>query len=154
MAEDPTLTAAELRKRAAVLRHEGQALLDEAERWERAADLIDGLTSSRQSTNSLQVSSPQVISAKLSRGMGRSRVKRHPFIKALYEPPEGSKRKPMTAKAWALAHDVPVASVTSWVARRDSAAARKIPMHWAKLIEKELGVPATLDVWRNGILSE
>jgi hypothetical protein len=112
----------------------------------------EALTSNRDSTITTQVSaSPIVISAKLSRGMGRSRVKKHPFIRALYESTD-PKRPPQTVTDWAEAHDVPVATVASWVSKGKGG--RKIPMRWAKVIETELGVPASVAIWRNGILSE
>jgi hypothetical protein len=110
-----------------------------------------GLTSDGHSTSIPPVSaSPIVISAKVSRGMGRSRSKRHPFIKALYEPPPTSNREPMTVTDWAHNKGIKPGTVSSWVAKNG----KKIPRRWALVIESEFGIPATLGVWRNGILTE
>lgn len=101
------------------------------------------LTSDIDSTTIEAVSSPTVSSAELSRGMAKSKSKRHPFVRELYD------RKRVTVSQWAKEHGVPVASVSSWVSKGPGA--RRIPMRWAKVIQEELGLPATLATWKNGI---
>ena len=89
-------------------------------------------------------------STALVRGKSKSKSKKHPFVKALYEHEDPKKR--MTVTQWADKHGVKVPTVASWVSR--GAAKRRIPMRYAKLIEKELGLPATMETWKNGILPE
>jgi hypothetical protein len=91
-----------------------------------------------------------ISSPELAQGMARSRSKKHPFVRALYEHPDPRRR--MTVTAWAEAHGFKVPSVGSWFAKGKGA--RRIPMAAALLIEKELGVPATLAVWKNGITTD
>jgi hypothetical protein len=58
----------------------------------------------------------------------------------------------MTVSDWARSKNLPVATVSSWVST--GGGKRRIPMRWAKAIEEELGVPATVATWKNGITTE
>lgn len=80
--------------------------------------------------------------------MAKSRSKKHPFVRALYENPDPTKR--MTVTQWAEAHPpYKPGTVATWFAKGKGA--RRIPLKAAILIEQELGVPATAAVWKNGI---
>lgn len=106
------------------------------------------LTSDANSTTLQGVSA--IGSAELAQGMSRSRSKKHPFVRALYEHPDPKRR--MTVTEWAKRHGYKMPTVASWFARGPGA--RRIPMSAAEAIEKELGVPATLAVWKNGITTD
>lgn len=71
---------------------------------------------------------------------GRPTETKHPFAVALAE--RGS-----SVAEWARAHKLSRETVQFWVAAKG----RKIPRAYAEAIEKELGVPATAAVWKNGI---
>jgi hypothetical protein len=170
----PPVDPKELRQQADALEREARAKADaevlqahqRAEALRRAADVLDqplqtvrqataeiaeerrALTSDAESTHTAQpMSTPTISSAELARGMSRSRSKRHPFLRALYEAEDPKKRKTVTD--WANAHGVPVPTVASWYSKGSNK--RRIPMRWARVIEKELGLPATVETWRNGI---
>lgn len=106
------------------------------------------LTSDIKSTT-LQ-SMTAINSAELAQGLSRSRSRKHPFVRALYENPDPKKR--MTIAEWAARHGLKKVTVASWYATGNGA--RRIPQSIAQTIEKELGVPATLAVWKNGITTE
>ena len=76
------------------------------------------------------------------RRRGRPLVSNHPFPRALEE-------RGLTIAAWARKHRVDRAVVKSWFA--PPPAGRRIPIKAAMLIEKELDIPATAEVWINGI---
>lgn len=147
--------AKRLLEQAANNQIEARNLLDVAEKSRSLAELMEnpqkarvGLTSDADSTTLQNVSA--ISSADLARGMSRSRSKKHPFVRALYEHPDPKKR--MTVSDWAEKQGYKIPTVASWFARGKGA--RRIPQKIAEKIEKELGVPATLAVWKNGILTE
>ena len=148
----PLPTPAELRARAVELR-------EQADRYEEAADQLEGaeravellaLTSDANSTTLQGMSS--ISSTELARGVARSRSGKHPFVRALYEHKDPKKR--MTVTEWARQHKLKLPTVASWVANPKSKGARRIPMVEALRIERELGVPASLAVWKNGITTD
>ncbi len=73
---------------------------------------------------------------------GRPLEAKHPFPNAL-------QARGMTVTAWAENHGYDRARVKSWFAVGDGG--RRIPRDVAESIEKELGIPATLKTWKNGI---
>lgn len=158
---EPTMTPAEMREEAERLEKQAAAMTaamtaraqqlrnvaDQIDRLQRAVstgDLPGGLTSDADSTN-LHGVNASASSAKLARGMARSRTKKHPFVKLLYE------KQRMTITEWARRHGLKSGTVATWVAKPDAASARRIPRETANMIEKELGLPATLATWKNGI---
>lgn len=84
------------------------------------------------------------------RRRGRPTKSKHPFPRAL-------EAKGLTVAEWAVANKLDRSLVKSWFA--PGAAGRRIPAFWATRIAKEFRdpktgesvVPATEDVWRNGI---
>ena len=75
----------------------------------------------------------------------------HPFVNAL-------RARGETLTAWCDEHKIERAAVKGWYT--PGKGARRIPMRWAKLIEKEFGLapgrkvpllPAIEAIWRNGI---
>lgn len=144
---------AEMRALADQLDKDGDAMKARAVLLRRAAAAVDALsadenssrlTSDVDSTN-LHGVNASTSSAKLARGMSRSRTKKHPFVKALYE------KERITVTEWAKRNGYKSGTVSAWVAKPDAAMARRIPREAADKIEKQLGVPATLATWRNGI---
>jgi len=81
------------------------------------------------------------IAAKRSR-RGRPLEVSHPF-------PMELEKRGLTVTFWAKKHNHDRARVKSWFAVGDGG--RRIPRAIAEAIEKELGVPATLRTWKNGI---
>jgi hypothetical protein len=73
---------------------------------------------------------------------GRPLEATHPFPLAL-------EANGLTVTAWAKKHRVDRAVVKGWFAEGDGG--RRIPREWANRIETELGIPATLATWKNGI---
>jgi hypothetical protein len=76
------------------------------------------------------------------RRVGRPTKSKHPFSVAL-------EARGSTVAEWARAHGYEREVVKSWISKPPHG--RRIPMVVAKLIEKQLGVPASEAVWRNGI---
>lgn len=103
------------------------------------------LTSDADSTTLQDVSA--IGSQQLARGLAKSKSKKHPFVRALYEHPDPKKR--ITVAQWAVAHKLKPGTVATWYARGEGK--RRIPLTVAQKIELELGIPATLAVWKNGI---
>src|ERR1041385_2430115 len=141
---------------------EAQGDLDKAERLRRTAASLGWSQKNPAETSS--VPSPRLTSdadstilpgvnanssAKLARGMSRSRSKKHPFVRALYEHPDPKKR--MTVTDWAKKHGYKPGTVATWVAKPGADGSRRIPREAADLIEKELGLPADSTTWKNGI---
>lgn len=73
---------------------------------------------------------------------GQPLKSRHPFPRAL-------DKKGIAVEAWARDHGINAVTVRAWYGKGE--AGRRIPRAIAEIIEHELGVPATLDVWKNGI---
>ena len=145
-------TPDELRARAVELRQQADRIdraAGDLEAAERAVELLT-LTSDANSTTLHGMSA--ISSSELARGVARSRSGKHPFIRALYEHKDPRKR--MTVTEWARRHGLKLPTVASWVAKTSSKGARRIPMAEALRIERELGVPATLAVWKNGITTD
>ena len=150
------MSVAELRAYADRLEREAQAQLARAQQVRDAADTIERLremgplTSTEDSTINSTMGQPAIaISTEktraLARGKGRSKAlrQRHPFVVALYE-------KKMTMTDWAAKNDLPLASVASWVATARKGK-RRIPARFAAQIQREFGLPATVETWPNGI---
>lgn len=76
------------------------------------------------------------------RRRGRPLQTQHPFPRAL-------EAKKLGVVDWAEKHNVPRETVKSWYSEPPTG--RSIPRHWAKVIERELKIPATVDTWKNGI---
>lgn len=73
----------------------------------------------------------------------QTRHPKHPFVRAAQE-------RFGSVSAWVSRHPrLKLSTVSSWY--NTSSNPRPIPPEFAKLIEEELGVPATETVWRNGI---
>jgi len=144
------MTPNQLRALADRFEREAAALTTRAKQLRGAADTIEAiramgpLTTDANSTI-LQDVNASTSTAKLARGMSRSRSRKHPFVKALYE------KQRITVTEWARKHGYKPGTVATWVAKPDAAGARRIPREAADKIEEELGVPATLATWRNGI---
>lgn len=126
------------------LEREGDRLKAEAAGWRAVAAARKSLTIDTDSTN-LHGVNAAANSAKLARGMSRSRAKKHLFVRALYD------KQRITVTEWAKRHGYKPGTVAAWVAKPGSDGARRIPREAADIIETELGVPATLATWRNGI---
>jgi hypothetical protein len=136
---------------AADLEARARALWDEGKReaaWEvmgEAFGLMKGIASALALTdapNSRTLPDGMAQSLIELRRPGRPTKSRHPFPVALE-----ARRK--TVAEWARDHRLEREVVKAWFA--PGTAGRRIPLQWAKTIQKELGVPATEDVWRNGI---
>lgn len=112
------------------------------------------LTSSHGHSTILPPVTATASSADLIRGIARSKSKRHPFVRALYEHPDPAKR--MTVQQWAERHGYKAGTVASWYAKPTAKGngGRRIPIKAALAIESEYGVPATVAVWRNGITTD
>jgi hypothetical protein len=102
----------------------------------RALEELQGDPNSRTLLDGMAQAQPEI------RRPGRPTKSRHPFPVALE-----ARRK--TVAEWARDNGLPREVVKAWIAT--GSAGRRIPLSWAKAIQKELGVPATDDVWRNGI---
>ena len=131
-----------LRARAAQLRQVADAV-------ERLSEM-GTLTSTEDSTINSTMGQPAIAvsteeTRALARGKGRSKARRqgHKFVLALYD-----KGKTMTA--WAEDNDVSLASVAAWVTTSRKGK-RRIPMRYALKIQREFGLPATVETWPNGI---
>jgi len=96
---------------------------------------------SEQGTNTVPNMQAATESARRSRP-GRPLTAKHPFPVAL-------EAKGSTVTAWAKRHRLDRAVVKAWFAKGDGG--RRIPRDMADKIEAELGVPATLAIWKNGI---
>lgn len=83
----------------------------------------------------------QVVAARRDR-RGRPIASKHPFPAAI-DAAGG------TVEGWARDHSVNVKTVKAWYSKGE--AGRRIPKAMAEAIERELGVPATVAIWRNGI---
>jgi hypothetical protein len=92
-----------------------------------------------------------ISSPELAQGISRSRSKTHLFVRALYEHPDPAKRS--TVKGWAKSHGKKTSTVYAWLLKPGTRGARRIPQEDAELIQEELGVPATLKTWKNGIIA-
>ena len=109
------------------------SLLRQADLWR---DLARELTAKAQPRTFIgNMAQPQV---EPPRRRGRPTVSKHPFPRAVGN-----------VAAWARKHGLERETVKSWFAVGD--AGRPIPARWAKLIEREHGVPATPRTWPNGI---
>jgi len=166
---NPT-TAAELREQAQQIRATAakrardiqEAAEREARALEMAAGILEGykgaLTSAADSTNNSTMgqavtADSNVKTRAFARGRGRSKALAdgHKFVRALYD-------KGLTVTEWAKVHKLSLASVSSWVSTSERGR-RRIPIRWAKEIEKEFGkgqdkkplLPATTETWPNGI---
>ena len=109
------------------------------------AELIDAVVAERlhleDRTNIVPNMQVPISEPRRSR-RGRPRETTHPFPKAL-------EAKGMTVTAWAAKHGHDRVRVKSWFA--EGSGGRRIPREEAERIEKELGVPATIRTWKNGI---
>jgi len=112
---------------------------------EAAAQLFaeEGLHPKSVRTNIAPNMQPHTEPARRNR-RGRPTVAKHPFPQALER-----HVPPLTLTAWAKKHRVEREVAKSWFASGDGG--RRIPREMAEKIEAELGVPATLAVWKNGI---
>jgi hypothetical protein len=73
---------------------------------------------------------------------GRPTGIRHPF-------PDALAAAGTSVSAWAAKHGLHQKNVQAWFSPKP--AGRKIPLRWAKTIEREYVIPASDDVWPNGI---
>jgi hypothetical protein len=145
-----TMTPNQLRALADRFEREAAALTTRAKQLRGAADTIEAIRAMGPLTTDTDSTTLQDVNAntssKLARGMSRSRAKRHPFVKALYE------KKRITVTEWAKRHGLKPGTVASWTVKPGEGGARRIPREYADKIQEELGVPATLETWKSGII--
>jgi hypothetical protein len=103
-----------------------------------AADRLPGQNKARTIPEDMA----QTQKAHEPRRRGRPLKTQHPFPRAL-------EAKGSHVAEWADKHKVPRETAKSW--HSPPPTGRSIPRHFAKVIERELKIPATLDVWKNGI---
>jgi len=135
-----------LRQKAAALEAEATGLLKDAAEFRRLADAmraqsVQDLPKSTKTRSLILMDSTHAAEG-AGRWRGRPPKTKHPFSVTLRE-------RDSHPKLWAEAHDVPYSTVKSWFA--SGAAARAIPRKYAELIQHELGLPATISTWKNGI---
>jgi len=97
---------------------------------------------SRNKARTISRNMAHAESAAAQRRRGRPAVSDHPFPRAL----EGAGS---SVAEWARKHGVDRSVAKSWYAPPPGG--RRIPARMAKAIEREFGVPATEEVWTNGI---
>lgn len=117
--------------------------LSQPELAQQEAIFISGakaLTDANKARSMENMAQPQ--SAEQPRRRGRPLKSKHIFPRTL-------EARGTNVAEWATRHKVPRETAKSWHSRPP--AGRPIPPIYAKLIEKEYGIPATEQVWRNGI---
>ena len=117
---------------AKVYRREAESMRDLARRMVTGAVTLRAIDTDMSQVQALEQDRPLA---------GRPLETDHPFPRALEA--AGS-----SVAAWARSHRLKLPTVRSWYL---SANKRRIPRRWARVIERELGVPATEEVWKNGI---
>jgi hypothetical protein len=148
-----SVTPESLRAEADALDAEIERLREEATDLRRLADRMEqratrsssDLTSNADSTILQDVIANS--SGKLARGISRSRSKKHPFVRALYENPDPKKR--MTVTDWAKKNGFKPGTAATWVKPPKSDGARRIPREAVEKIREQFGLGD--DAWTVGI---
>lgn len=151
------MTPEDLRTRAEILDHDGLEALQrgdksaalkafsEAQLCKEVASELEvklGSAPSPPVAKPLQ-SVPSVLPGpRLTGRTGRPAESNHPFVLAL-------EAKGLSVAGWALSHGISRHLVNGWISSGHRA--RRIPLEWANLIQKELGIPATDATWPAGI---
>ena len=136
--------AAFVRREAEKLRRAAQTIgiaIEDIHNLDVAADL----TSDADSTTLRNVIANS--SGKLARGISRSRSKKHPWVRALYDNPDPKKR--MTVTDWAKKNGYKPGTAATWVKDPKSDGARRIPRDAVEKIRKQYGLGD--EAWAVGI---